>query len=131
MLQIIANDRGRLVLCTIHQPSWQVYQRFDKLTLLNHGHIVYHGSSEKVIDYFTTLDLKVPSFENPLDFYFRELQTRDGEFFSSSWQMLNDEQLQSYETDATLSLKNEELSAGDDLVKNWSSNDNTMFHQFR
>ncbi|XDG05108.1 hypothetical protein ABKA04_004723 [Annulohypoxylon sp. FPYF3050] len=37
-------DHGQAVLCTIHQPSSQLFQMFDRLLLLsNHGETVYFG----------------------------------------------------------------------------------------
>ncbi len=32
---------GRTVVSTIHQPSSDIYNRFDKLILLCDGHIIY------------------------------------------------------------------------------------------
>mmetsp|Transcript_20402 Transcript_20402/g.26463 ORF Transcript_20402/g.26463 Transcript_20402/m.26463 type:complete len:645 (-) Transcript_20402:112-2046(-) len=129
MLGDISHKRGRLVLCTIHQPSWKVFERFDKLTLLNHGHIVYHGENTKVIDHFQNLGFKVPSFENPMDFFFRQLQTQENDIFVSGWQKLGDQGRLSYETDegksSTTGLMN-----GAELVHGWSSNSNSKFRQF-
>ena len=36
-------DRDRAVACTIHQPSQEIYGLFDRLTLLAHGRMCYHG----------------------------------------------------------------------------------------
>eukprot|EP00511_Aplanochytrium_stocchinoi_P012552 CAMPEP_0204876000 /NCGR_PEP_ID=MMETSP1348-20121228/47392_1 /ASSEMBLY_ACC=CAM_ASM_000700 /TAXON_ID=215587 /ORGANISM="Aplanochytrium stocchinoi, Strain GSBS06" /LENGTH=635 /DNA_ID=CAMNT_0052032707 /DNA_START=208 /DNA_END=2112 /DNA_ORIENTATION=- len=129
MLQVIAQKRGRLVLCTIHQPSWKVFERFDKLTLLNHGHIVYHGAAPLVIDYFNALSFKVPSFENPMDFYFRELQTKDEKIFRDAWAKLNATARMEYETDSG-KVSMAEYITGAELVKGWSSNANSGLHQF-
>lgn len=50
-------DHGQAVLCTIHQPSSQLFRMFDRLLLLNnHGETVYFGDigkdSSVLIDYF-------------------------------------------------------------------------------
>jgi ATP-binding cassette, subfamily G (WHITE), member 2, PDR len=50
-------DQGQAVLCTIHQPSSQLFQMFDRLLLLNdHGEVAYFGdigeAASLLIDYF-------------------------------------------------------------------------------
>jgi ATP-binding cassette subfamily G (WHITE) protein 2 (PDR) len=50
-------DNGQAILCTIHQPSAMLFQRFDRLLLLARGgRTVYFGDigvdSRTLIDYF-------------------------------------------------------------------------------
>ncbi|KAJ4721730.1 Pleiotropic drug resistance transporter [Melia azedarach] len=50
-------DTGRTIVCTIHQPSTEIFESFDELILLKlGGHIIYSGSlahhSSQVIEYF-------------------------------------------------------------------------------
>ena len=50
-------DNGLSILCTIHQPSAELFQVFDRLLLLRKGgQTVYFGdigpNSTKLIDYF-------------------------------------------------------------------------------
>mmetsp|Transcript_6714 Transcript_6714/g.7707 ORF Transcript_6714/g.7707 Transcript_6714/m.7707 type:complete len:633 (+) Transcript_6714:74-1972(+) len=128
MLGEIAHKKGRMVLCTIHQPSWKVYEKFDKLTLLNHGHIVYHGVGSKVIDFFSSLGFDVPSFENPMDFYFRELQTKEPTIFSDGWQKLGEKGRLDFESEECKS-SHENLMSGTELISGWSSNKNSILLQ--
>ncbi|CAN7084495.1 unnamed protein product [Brassica oleracea var. botrytis] len=51
------SETGRTVVCTIHQPSIDIFETFDELILMkNGGQLVYYGPlgkhSSKVIDYF-------------------------------------------------------------------------------
>lgn len=60
---------GRTVLCTIHQPSAQLFSHFDRLILLHKGGtVVYDGplgvESVHLVNYFETLPL--PATEPPL-----------------------------------------------------------------
>ncbi|KAK8085188.1 ABC multidrug transporter [Apiospora hydei] len=50
-------DNGQAVLCTIHQPSSQLFRMFDRVLLLNkNGHCIYFGDighdGSKLISYF-------------------------------------------------------------------------------
>lgn len=36
-------DNGHTVLCTVHQPSAQLFDHFDRLLLLQHGETLYFG----------------------------------------------------------------------------------------
>lgn len=50
-------DTGRTVVCTIHQPSIEIFEAFDELLLLKRGgQVIYFGplgqKSEQVINYF-------------------------------------------------------------------------------
>ncbi|KII83910.1 hypothetical protein PLICRDRAFT_179945 [Plicaturopsis crispa FD-325 SS-3] len=50
-------DRGQAILCTIHQPSSELFQQFDRVLLLQKGgRTVYFGdlghNAETLIDYF-------------------------------------------------------------------------------
>ncbi|KAI5072441.1 hypothetical protein GOP47_0012547 [Adiantum capillus-veneris] len=50
-------DTGRTVVCTIHQPSIDIFEAFDELLLMKRGgQVIYSGPlgihSQKIIDYF-------------------------------------------------------------------------------
>lgn len=49
-------DNGQAILCTIHQPSGQLFQMFDRLLFLANGKSVYFGDigpdSKVLINYF-------------------------------------------------------------------------------
>lgn len=53
-------DTGRTVVCTIHQPSIDIFESFDELLLLKRGgQVIYSGSvgqnSHKLIEYFEAI----------------------------------------------------------------------------
>lgn len=60
--------RGKTIVTSIHQPSSQVFQSFDKLLLLADGKTIYSGSPSQVTHYFGQLGFKSPSDYNPADF---------------------------------------------------------------
>ncbi|CAN0510691.1 unnamed protein product, partial [Discosporangium mesarthrocarpum] len=41
-------DHGRTVVCTVHQPSAEMFALFDKCLLLTRGHEVFFGSANRL-----------------------------------------------------------------------------------
>lgn len=58
---------GRSVVCTIHQPSSEVFHMSDNVLLLSKGHQVFFGPSSTVTDYFSALGYPCPPATNPAD----------------------------------------------------------------
>jgi ABC-type multidrug transport system ATPase subunit len=77
LLQSLAHDDERTVLCTIHAPSSELYGVFDDVLLLAKGHTVYHGAREDAPEYFASIGHAVPSHTNPSEFFMELLQEED------------------------------------------------------
>ncbi|WWC68886.1 uncharacterized protein I206_102822 [Kwoniella pini CBS 10737] len=60
---------GRTVIATIHQPRSDIWKLADNVTLLAKGGVVaFNGRRSEAVDYFTKIDLPMPSeFFNPAD----------------------------------------------------------------
>jgi hypothetical protein len=70
---------GCTVLCTIHQPSSEVFHLFDRVLLLSEGRTFYDGDVRSLSPYLDTLDLSVPEETNPADHIMFLMQTLDKE----------------------------------------------------
>ena len=46
---------GRTVVSTIHQPSTEIFESFDRLMLMCLGKIIYFNESRFAVDYFTNI----------------------------------------------------------------------------
>ncbi|KAH7553400.1 hypothetical protein JRO89_XS12G0007500 [Xanthoceras sorbifolium] len=88
-------DTGRTVVCTIHQPSIDIFEAFDELLLMKRGgQVIYAGPlgrySHKLVEYFEAvpgvakikdgynpatwmLDVSAPSVEAQMDMDFAEI----------------------------------------------------------
>lgn len=75
MLKLFAKQ-SRTVVCSIHQPSSQIFMSFDNVILLAKGHMVYYGPPKKVVEYFENLGFQCDPHWNPADF-FVELASKD------------------------------------------------------
>ncbi|XP_031332548.1 protein white-like [Photinus pyralis] len=63
---------GKTIICTIHQPSSDLYAMFDKLMLVAEGRVAFLGSPRQAESFFASLDVPCPTNFNPAD-YFLEL----------------------------------------------------------
>jgi ABC-type multidrug transport system ATPase subunit len=110
-LSHLAKKYNRTIISTIHQPSWQVFQKFDKVVMLNKGRVVYHGdASTSVINYFEAIGYELPVLENPLTYYVRKLEKEDEvDFFAKSWDEYEDKAKVNTVTKA-LAVKDESVS---------------------
>lgn len=48
--------RGKTIVCTIHQPSSEVFTMFDRLLLLAEGRVAYCGTAAGALAFFDRLD---------------------------------------------------------------------------
>eukprot|EP00762_Andalucia_godoyi_P003123 ANDGO_01002.mRNA.1 Protein white len=60
---------GKTIICTIHQPSWDLMCLFDNMILLSEGRMVYFGKLDSAPSYFETIGYPVPEFSNPADHF--------------------------------------------------------------
>ncbi|KAK5645428.1 hypothetical protein RI129_006728 [Pyrocoelia pectoralis] len=63
---------GKTIICTIHQPSSELYTMFDKILLVAEGRVAFLGTRKEAETFFASLDAPCPSNYNPAD-YFLEL----------------------------------------------------------
>eukprot|EP00741_Cyanophora_paradoxa_P000577 tig00000411_g556.t1 len=64
--------KGQAIICTIHQPSAEIFRKFDSLLLLKKGgEVTYFGKmgedADAVLSYFEGLGFPRPHYRNPAD----------------------------------------------------------------
>ena len=74
VLQELTVEVGMCIICSIHQPSSQVYSQFDDLCFLDAGRCVYFGKAgNSAIDYFQGITkMTCPSQYNPPDWFMEQ-----------------------------------------------------------
>ncbi|CAH0395501.1 unnamed protein product [Bemisia tabaci] len=65
--------KGKTIICTIHQPSSEVYAMFDKILLMAEGRVAFLGSPDDAFNFFKGLGASCPSNYNPADYYIQLL----------------------------------------------------------
>ena len=69
----------KTVVCTIHQPSSQIFTRFDSLLLLAEGKTAYLGPAVSTKQFFAGLGFPCPQDYNPADHFVSVLAVLEGE----------------------------------------------------
>jgi len=67
---ILSLSISRTCLCTIHQPSPQIFELLDKVVLLSAGKLIYFGPAKNVESYFSqdSVGYMYDGRENPAEF---------------------------------------------------------------
>ena len=69
LLKREAKMRGATVICSIHQPSSELFQLFDRTICLSEGHTIYNGPTSQIPAYFQkSFGVKIKKYTNPADF---------------------------------------------------------------
>ena len=63
--------QGMTIICTIHQPSEEIMNLFDKVVMLVDGHIVYDDTPAKIQNRLNLLGLQKNKYETPIEFFMK------------------------------------------------------------
>lgn len=67
LLKEIARSNSA-ILCTVHQPSSEIFFLFDQVIFLKDGHMFYSGPVKEMVGHFNGLGHPCPEYYNPSDF---------------------------------------------------------------
>ena len=65
------------ILCTIHQPSSEVFFLFDIVIFMKDGRIFYQGPVDEIVSYYSKLGYECPKNYNPSDYVMNLCQSED------------------------------------------------------
>eukprot|EP00792_Barthelona_sp_PAP020_P006554 TRINITY_DN302_c0_g1_i1.p1 TRINITY_DN302_c0_g1~~TRINITY_DN302_c0_g1_i1.p1 ORF type:complete len:613 (+),score=121.94 TRINITY_DN302_c0_g1_i1:43-1881(+) len=64
----IAEERNISLIVSIHQPKYEIFQKFHRICVLCEGKVAYFGSADLLVEDLATLELQCPSETNLCDY---------------------------------------------------------------
>lgn len=83
VLKDLARRKNMTIVVTIHQPSSQVFEMFDKICLLADGKLAFLGTIPEAINFFDGLGFPLPENFNPADHFISTLAIEPGKLRKS------------------------------------------------
>ncbi|BFY98583.1 hypothetical protein BsWGS_01622 [Bradybaena similaris] len=71
--------KGRTIMCTIHQPSSDLFALFNRILLLSEGRTVFLGTPDGAIEFFERNNYPCPKNYNPADHFIFTLAVTPGQ----------------------------------------------------
>ncbi|XP_069704890.1 protein scarlet-like [Periplaneta americana] len=72
------SSRGKVVICTIHQPPSGIFETFSHVLILAGGRVAFHGDVLGAKRHFNGLGFVCPSTYNQAEFFVSQLAVRPG-----------------------------------------------------
>lgn len=69
---------GTAIICTIHQPSSQLFAMFDQVLMLAEGRVAFMGTPDSALEFFKINGYECPENYNPADFLIGVLASTPG-----------------------------------------------------
>ncbi|XP_070548164.1 protein white-like [Ptychodera flava] len=66
---------GHTIICSIHQPSSEIFQHLDNILMLCEGRCAYMGPRDELVEYFSGIGYNCPETYNPADYFIEKLST--------------------------------------------------------
>ncbi|KAG1696984.1 Protein white [Nymphon striatum] len=70
---------GKTVICTIHQPSSEIFELIDNVLLMGEGRVAFLGTKDGAHEFFSQHGLKCPVHYNPADFFVHSMAIKPGD----------------------------------------------------
>ncbi|XP_077283935.1 ATP-binding cassette transporter scarlet [Arctopsyche grandis] len=70
--------QGRTIVCTIHQPSSELFAMFDQIILIADGRIGFSGTSKSAVQFFESQGYQCPKNFNTAEYFIRALAPTPG-----------------------------------------------------
>ncbi|KAE9548295.1 hypothetical protein FO519_008493 [Halicephalobus sp. NKZ332] len=84
VLKSLATRKNMTIICTIHQPSSQVFALFDRVCFMAEGRTAFIGTIPEAIQHWKFLGDPVPEKSNPADHYVTSLAILGGKKYEES-----------------------------------------------
>ncbi|VBB34473.1 unnamed protein product, partial [Acanthocheilonema viteae] len=79
VLERMASENGKTIICTIHQPASDTFEMFDRVVFLANGKIAFLGSPSEALRFYADVGYSIPAHTNPADFFIQTLAIVPGD----------------------------------------------------
>ncbi|VDO23247.1 unnamed protein product [Brugia timori] len=79
VLERMASENGKTIICTIHQPASDIFEMFDRVVFLANGKIAFLGSPSEALRFYADIGYPIPAHTNPADFFIQILAIVPGD----------------------------------------------------
>lgn len=86
------------VMCTVHQPSSEIFELFDSAIFIARGQIVYMGPPSDIRSHFGAIGYQCPQDYNPADFVMFTVELADDQDYTTmtqAWAKVSDSAMES------------------------------------
>ncbi|VDN04346.1 unnamed protein product [Thelazia callipaeda] len=79
VLERMASENGKTIICTIHQPASDTFELFDRVLFLANGKTAFLGSPAEAVRFYAEVGYPIPAHTNPADFFIQTLAIVPGD----------------------------------------------------
>uniref|UniRef100_A0A914ZTZ6 ABC transporter domain-containing protein n=1 Tax=Parascaris univalens TaxID=6257 RepID=A0A914ZTZ6_PARUN len=79
VLERLACESRKTIICTIHQPASEIFEMFDRVVFLANGGVAFLGSPSEAVQFFGSCGYTIPEHTNPADFFIQTLAIVPGD----------------------------------------------------
>ncbi|KAK3000466.1 hypothetical protein RJ639_021522 [Escallonia herrerae] len=83
LLSCMAKAKNRLIVLSVHQPSYRILQYISDFLILSHGTVVHNGSLESLEQTINALGFRIPVQLNALEFSMEIIQRLEDSYSSN------------------------------------------------
>lgn len=65
--------KGKTIICTVHQPSSEIFEMFDRICLMSEGRIAFIGDALEANRFFQSVGYWSPPNYNLAEFFIKKL----------------------------------------------------------
>ncbi|VDM41679.1 unnamed protein product [Toxocara canis] len=73
VLERLACESRKTIICTIHQPASEIFEMFDRVLFLANAGVAFLGSPAEAVQFFGDCGHMIPEHSNPADFFIQTL----------------------------------------------------------
>ncbi|CAK1601699.1 unnamed protein product [Parnassius mnemosyne] len=66
---------GKIVICSVHQPSSDLFKEFNSISLMSEGKLLFHGTHDDCRMLFESVNLRCPKNYNTAEFYIKAVSS--------------------------------------------------------